>query len=63
MGIYRDSVGNTYRRIVHGKADQPHSAKSSSGGTKKFGRNERKPHGKWGNCGCEFCRRNSQAFR
>lgn len=34
--MYRDSLGNTYSRIVNKKAGQPHTAKSSSGGSRKW---------------------------
>lgn len=62
MGIYRDSVGGSYARIVHGKSDQPHKAKPSKGGTAKYERSKRRPRVGNGDCGCIFCRNNRHAF-
>jgi hypothetical protein len=37
---YRDSLGNTYSRCINGRAGQPHKAKPSSGGNRKWDKSD-----------------------
>lgn len=45
--MYRDSLGNSYSSIANRKRGAPHTAKASSGGTRKFGRCCKDPSDTW----------------